>query len=277
MVQIINETANLVKKVEFIIKNLLIYKFFRKIGISVSKRLYPKGIKKNLGGGGSFLFSHEFTFYDLSSWGKGKNNGFNKLVNLAKGKRIVFDIGAHIGLCSMPISRVLSEDGRCYVFEPSKGNLKFLKQHLQMNRIYNVYVIECLVGDERLENVEFYEMNGDSGMNTISGVKKGEREYKKVLKRQITIDGFVKENGVVPELIKIDVEGAEIKVLSGGERVLKKYHPKIILSVHPKHLKDMGFSLDHLIKTISYLGYEIYNIDGTRVKDELVSREYYLV
>ena len=139
----------------------------------------------------------------------------------------------------MPISRVLSEDGRCYVFEPSRGNLKFLKQHLQMNRISNVCVIGCLVGDERLENVEFYEMNGDSGMNTISGVKKGEREYKKVLKRQITIDGFVKENGVVPELIKIDVEGAEIKVLSGGERVLKKYHPEIILSVHAKHIKDL--------------------------------------
>jgi FkbM family methyltransferase len=277
MIQIINETANIVKKAEYIKKNLLIYKFIRKTGISVLKCLYPKGIKKNLGGGGSFLFSHEFTFYNLSSWGKGKNNGFNKLINLAKGKKIVFDIGAHIGLCSMPISRVLGEDGRCYVFEPSRGNLKFLKQHLQMNRISNVCVIGCLVGDKHLENVEFYEMNGDSGMNTISGVKKGEREYKKVLKRQITIDGFVKENGVVPELIKIDVEGAEIKVLSGGERVLKKYHPEIILSVHAKHIKDIGSSLDHLKKTISYLGYKIYNIDGTRVKDELVSREYYLV
>ncbi len=101
--------------------------------------------------------------------------------------------------------------GRCYVFEPSKGNLKFLKQHLQINRINNVYVIECQVEDKRFENVESYEMNGDSGMNTISGVKKGEREYEKVLKRQITIDGFVEENGVVPELIKIDVEGAEVK------------------------------------------------------------------
>ena len=277
MIQIIDKTANLVNKVEFIKKNLLIYKLFRKTGILVSKCLYPKGIKKNLGGRGSFLFSHEFTFYDFGSWGKGKNNGFNKLINLAKGKRIVFDIGAHIGLCSMPISRVLSEDGRCYVFEPSRGNLKFLKQHLQMNRISNVCVIGCLVGDERLENVEFYEMNGDSGMNTISGVKKGEREYEKVLKRQITIDGFVEENGVVPELIKIDVEGAEVKVLSGGEGVLKKYHPEIILSVHTKHIKDLGYSLDHLRKSISDLGYEIYNIDGTRAKDELVSREYYLV
>ncbi len=72
-------------------------------------------------------------------------------------------------------------------------------------------MIECQVEDKRFENVESYEMNGDSGMNTISGVKKGEREYEKVLKRQITIDGFVEENGVVPELIKIDVEGAEVK------------------------------------------------------------------
>ena len=275
MIQIINETANIAKK--YIRKNLLIYKFIRKTGISISKCLYPKGIKKNLGEEGSFLFSHEFTYYDLSSCGKGKNNGFNKLINLAKGKKIVFDIGAHIGLCSMPISRVLNESGICYAFEPAKGNMKFLKQHLRMNRINNVRVIENLVGDERLERVEFYEMNGDSGMNTISRVKKGEIEYKEIFKSQITIDGFVKESGFVPELIKIDVEGAEIKVLSGGEKVLRNNHPEIILSVHPKHIKDLGYTLEYLRKTISNLGYKIYNIDGTPVKDELASREYYLV
>ena len=249
----------------------------RASGIILSKRIFPKGIKKTLGNFGKYRFSHEFTFYNLGSWGTGKNNGFNKLIDLAKGKKVVYDIGAHIGLCTMPISRVLNEGGRCYAFEPAKANVKLLKQHLKMNNINNVHVIESLVGGERLERVGFYEMNGDSGMNTISRVKKGVKEYKMTFKKQITIDGFVKEKGFVPDLIKIDVEGAEIRVLSGGEEVLKKYHPEIIISVHPKHIKDLGYSLDHLRKTISDLGYEIYDIDGASVKDDLASREYYLV
>ena len=45
----------------------------------------------------------------------------------------------------------------------------------------------------------------------------------------------------------------------------------------PNISKILGYSLDHLRKSILDLGYEIYNIDGTRAKDELVSREYYLV
>ena len=277
MAPLINEIANIVRKIEFVKKKSLIYKLIRNTGIIISKSVFPKGIKKNLGNFGKYRFSHEFTFYDFYSWGKGKNNGFNKLVDLAVGKETVFDIGAHIGLCSMPVSRVLNEGGRCYAFEPAKANIKFLKQHLKMNNINNVHVIESLVGDERLERVGFYEMNGDSGMNTISRVKKGEIEYKKIFKSQITIDGFVKESGFVPELIKIDVKGAEIKVLSGGQEVLRNNHPEIILSVHPKHIKDLGYSLDHLRKTISDLGYKIYDIDGTPVKDELASREYYLV
>jgi FkbM family methyltransferase len=277
MAPLINEIANIVRKIEFVKKKSLIYKLIRNTGIIISKSVFPKGINKTLGDFGKFRFSHEFAFYDFDSWGKEKNNGFNKLINLAKGKKIVFDIGAHIGLCSMPISRVLNESGICYAFEPAKGNMKFLKQHLRMNRINNVRVIENLVGDERLERVEFYEMNGDSGMNTISRVKKGEIEYKEIFKSQITIDGFVKESGFVPELIKIDVEGAEIKVLSGGQEVLRNNHPEIILSVHPKHIKDLGYTLEYLRKTISNLGYKIYNIDGTPVKDELASREYYLV
>ena len=277
MAQLINEIASIIRKIEFVKKKSLIYKLIRNTGIIISKSVFPKGIKKTLGNFGKFRFSHEFAFYDFDSWGKGKNNGFNKLVDLAVGKETVFDIGAHIGLCSMPISRVLNEGGRCYAFEPAKANIMFLKQHLKMNNINNVHVIESLVGDERLERVGFYEMNGDSGMNTISRVKIGEIEYKEIFKNQITIDGFVKESGFVPELIKIDVEGAEIKVLSGGQEVLRNNHPEIMLSVHPKHIKDLGYSLDHLRKTISDLGYKIYGIDGTPVKEELASREYYLV
>jgi len=47
-------------------------------------------------------------------------------------------------------------------------------------------------------------------------------------------------------------------------------------SVHPKHLKILGHSVDELTKEIHALDYKIYNIDGSLVEGEMWSREYYL-
>jgi len=100
--------------------------------------------------------------------------------------------------------------------------------------------------------------------------------YNKIVKEQITLDSFVEKNGCIPELIKIDVEGAEISVLRGAKAVLRKYHPEIIISVHLKHLRILGYSVVDLMEVIHELDYQIYNIDGSQVSGKLQSREYYL-
>ena len=53
----------------------------------------------------------EFSFCNYEDWGRGHNNGFSRLVALAEGKKVVCDVGAHIGLCCMPISKALAQDG----------------------------------------------------------------------------------------------------------------------------------------------------------------------
>ena len=231
---------------------------------------------KNIGGIANFLMSPDFTFYDVEGWGKGKNNGFQKLIELAGENDIVFDIGAHIGICSLSISKVLKEGGICYAFEPAKANRRYLKTHLEMNNVDNVIVIPCLVGDKRDDCVEFYEFSSDSGMNSLCKPENKGSTYNKIVKEQIALDSFVAKNGCIPGLIKIDVEGAEVSVLRGAKAVLREYHPEIIISVHPKHLKILGHSVDVLTKEIHDLGYQIYNIDGSQVNDKLQSGEYYL-
>jgi len=139
-----------------------------------------------------------------------------------------------------------------------------------------VIVVPSLVGDKCDDCVEFYESSSDSGMNSLCMLKNKDSTYNKIVKEQITLDSFVAKNGCIPGLIKIDVEGAEINVLRGAESVLKKYHPEIIISVHPKHLKILGHSVDELAKEICGLGYQIYNIDGSKVNGNLQSEEYYL-
>ncbi len=255
--------------------NPVLRELLRTVGVYVSWILYPKGVVKNIGGVGNFLMSPEYTFYNFEEWGHGKNNGFRKLVKLAKGKSVVFDIGAHIGICALPISRVI-KGGLYYSFEPAEANRKYLEAHLKMNNNDIVKVIPFLVGDKCDDCVEFYETSSDSGMNSLCQPENKGSCYNKIVKEQITLDYFVEKNGCIPELIKIDVEGAEISVLRGAKAVLRKYHPEIIISVHLKHLRILGYSVVDLMEVIHELDYQIYNIDGSQVSGKLQSREYYL-
>jgi FkbM family methyltransferase len=273
---VLAKTGTWTKSIAFIMNNSELRKFLRKVGVCVSSRLYPNGVIKNVGGIDTFRMSSEFTFYNFEEWGSGKNNGFSKLVELAKGKSVVFDIGAHIGICALPISKAMKKGGVCYSFEPARANRRHLETHLRMNNVDSVIIVPCLVGDKCDDSVEFFESSTDSGMNSLCQPKNKDSIYNKIVKEQITLDSFVAKNGCIPELIKIDVEGAEISVLKGAKSVLRKYHPEIIISVHPKHLKILGHSVDELKKMVCDLDYQIYNIDGSLVEGEMRSSEYYL-
>lgn len=264
------------KSIDWIKRNDNLRYLLRSIAVFFSRIIHSNGVSKNIGGFGEFMMDCEFTFCNYESWGTGHNNGFNKLLTLARKKKIVFDIGAHIGLCSLPISRVLAENGFCFAFEPAEDNLKYLSSHLKMNNIENVKVIPHLVGDKPLENVDFFIHKESSGMSSVCRSKNKLDLFKEVQKKQVSIDDFVQEHNCIPELLKIDVEGAEMGVLLGGEKVVKKYHPQIILSVHPKQIEMMGYTLEDLIEIIHSFDYEILNMDGSKLGGPLELKEYYL-
>ena len=72
----------------------------------------------------------------------------------------------------------------------------------------------------------------------------------------MTLDRFVFESGTIPELIKIDVEGAELLVVQGAERLLSRYHPLLILGVHSYWLPPSQ-TVDQIFELLERLGYEI--------------------
>ena len=64
-------------------------------------------------------------------------------------------------------------------------------------------------------------------------------------------------------IIKIDVEGAEVLVLQGGQEIIKRCHPVIFLSVHPRRLDVLGSSVQELARLVDGLGYQAFEIKGT--------------
>ncbi|MDC0931506.1 FkbM family methyltransferase [Methylophilaceae bacterium] len=237
------------------------------------KNLLMKYTSKKIGPYGPFKMTPEFLFSNLEEWGSGHNNGFIKYVEESKNKKCILDIGAHAGFTVLPVSININIDAKLYAFEPSTENFKALQNNLLMNGCDNVFVENCLVGEEKNDNVSFYER--DDICATSSIVNNLNRKFNKTSKKQITIDLYCNAHNIKPDLIKIDVEGAEIDVLRGARKTISKFKPIIFLSVHPREIRALGYSEQDLLYEIHKNNYKLTNIDGSKV-DEFAYIEYIL-
>ena len=78
----------------------------------------------------------------------------------------------------------------------------------------------------------------------------------------VRLDTFVFERNLTPpQLIKIDVEGAEVKVLEGASRILNEYRPKILLETHSNALAGL------CVQKLDSFGYRLRELQA-RVSDE---------
>jgi len=232
------------------------------------------GIAVRLGGEAPYRLDYHFALRGYENLGRGHNTGFNKWPGYCAGKTAVFDIGAHIGLYTIPAAKNIAPGGTVYAFEPAEANRKYLKRHLKYNDIRNVRVLPYVIGEETREGQVFYEKGATDPMNSLR-LKSGAGGYSKVYRRQVSLDDFVEGSNVRPELIKVDVEGAECNVLKGARRSILKYRPDIFLSVHPRQLALFDSSVDELKAIIDDLGYA-FRDRGAGKAAALEHREYIL-
>lgn len=234
----------------------------------------PRGVAKKIGPYGPFQLSGRFAFSNYENWGGAHNASFTACIELCRDRRCVLDVGAHIGLVALPASRMLQATGCLFAFEPAAGNLHYLRDHVELNRINNVEVLDLLVGAEEQDAVPFFEQSGDSGLNSLMP-RSGDGRFVETVRRQVSIDSFCRERGLKPDLIKIDVEGAEVQVLEGARQTLSAARPLIVLSVHPRQLRDLGESVEKLGRLIGELGYQVRTADD-RPTTKLAFDEYLL-
>jgi FkbM family methyltransferase len=235
---------------------------------------FSRPIMSRIGPYGPFRLNGMFAFSDFENWGGGHNDAFALCVEACRGKKCVLDVGAHIGLVALPMASIVAPQGRVICFEPAQANRNLLVEHAALNGFSNIEVVPALVGAESLAAVRFFEMDQPTGMNTIAAPK-DPKNYHESHCRQISLDSFCAERGVAPEVIKIDVEGAELGVLRGARDVLRRFQPAIFLSVHPREIAALNESVDGLVALVEDLGYQLRDVHG-REPGRLELREYVL-
>ena len=137
---------------------------------------------------------------------------------------VVFDVGAHVGFYTLLGSLLVGRKGRVIAFEPVPENLNYLKQHLEINSVSNVEIVEAAVSDRN--GCERLSSGPSSSMWHFDA--QGELEVQTISLDELMLNGKLPP----PNLIKMDIEGAEVHALNGSAGVINEFHPVIILSTH---------------------------------------------
>ena len=206
----------------------------------------------------TFKLHARFAFSNFKEWGNKHNDFFPIYLRLSKNSKCFFDVGAHIGIVSLAVSKNISSKGKIYSFEASRVNLKFIKFHIKLNKIKNITIIDKLVSSVNKKDSILFESNESSGMNSVIPIKK-KKIINKSYVESVTLDKFCKIKNIIPDIIKVDIEGSEIEMLIGSRWIIKKFQPLIFLSYHPSHIKKLGYNKNFIFDIIDDLDYKVYD------------------
>jgi FkbM family methyltransferase len=125
---------------------------------------------------------------------------------LKQAKHAILDLGAHKGFFALYV-RALNAEVKIYAYEPEEDNFRALKQHLELNKIHNVFPKNSAVSHE--EGVAILHVSEDSHNHSLVVVP-GTVNDRKV--NAVTLERIINKVGSV-DLVKMDIEGAEFKIL----------------------------------------------------------------
>jgi FkbM family methyltransferase len=146
---------------------------------------------------------------------------------------VVWDVGANVGFYSLIASRLVG-DGEVVAFEPLPANQEAIRCNLALNEIANVRLVELALSDEEGEaELEIHALPTWAKLDTSGDT---------VFKRDADVSGRVRVSVSTldaqlaslrpPDLVKVDIEGAEVAALRGASKLLGEHRPTLICELH---------------------------------------------
>jgi FkbM family methyltransferase len=171
---------------------------------------------------------------------------------LAEGE-VFYDVGANIGFFALAGARLVGPSGAVYAFEPVPDNAAAIRDSAELNALANLEVVEKAAGGaagrDRLLLVE------DLSWSHLESQGWHPRTLDTLEIEVVAIDDLVAE-GLLrpPQLVKIDVEGAEIDVLEGMRKTIEEHGPAIVCELH-----DTAAAF---VETMEAMGYATSNLEA---------------
>jgi FkbM family methyltransferase len=189
--------------------------------------------------------------YRRASWNLEEYRAFRRVLGPGA---VALDVGANIGSYAMLFGQWVRPHGRVYAFEPALDTRAALERHIALNDLADVVVpVPAAVSDA--SGRAAFMTAGPHGISRL-----GTRdEPPALIVDTITIDEFCDRESVRPDLLKIDVEGAELAVLRGARDTLRACRRDVALFVelHPSIWASVGLTRGEIQAELAAVGFRI--------------------
>ncbi|MGC1708711.1 MAG: FkbM family methyltransferase [Nitrosotalea sp.] len=193
---------------------------------------------------------------------------FNKTTNF-------IDIGAHIGYYALICASVANQ-GSVLSFEPEEENYKILKENITLNNFENVIALDYAISNKN-DTIDLYLSNeGNTGDNRFfpNDFREITEKRKQIKVKCITLDSYLLQHKIEPDVIKMDIQGSEFLALQGMEKTIKSSNKLVLFTEFWPHgiIHNKG-SPEEFLNTLSDNGFEIYDINQKEKKIEKKSNK----
>ncbi|MGQ0762601.1 MAG: FkbM family methyltransferase [Acidobacteriota bacterium] len=171
------------------------------------------------------------------------------------------DGGAHTGLHTLPMARLVGSQGVVYAFEPIPSIARHLQQRLTDHGVQNVNIVERALYHEN-KTVGFHIVEN---VPTRSGIEKTQYPFEpqfQVLEVETVVLDDVLSEAQGWRFGKFDLEGGEFRALQGARQVIQKFAPFLVFERSAAAPYWYGYTVDEFVKFFQELNYNIYDLFG---------------
>ena len=183
------------------------------------------------------------------------------------------DVGANIGYYTVIASKIVGNSGRIHCFEPEPQNCRILAKNILENKLSNVYLHNVALSDST-GIVVLHTDSKNFGAHSLCKANIFSNEGSELSVLATRLDDFVAANGISKvDMIKLDVQGAEAKVIAGAMRTLITQKPMLFLELWPYGIQKMGDDPTTMLQDLERMGYAIQVIEAYRTNKTILSKD----
>ena len=197
------------------------------------------------------------------------------ILESAKSAKVVLELGGHIGIWTELIANSMPQDGRIFVFEPNPNTYVTLQKQAAVSLSkHKITTINEAVGEKNgslkfemfPDQMRSFEKSAKSKL-MVSG-QPAEAGCVLIDVPVKSVDGFCKEQNISPDVIKVDIEGAELYALKGMKDILAAGKAKLFIEMHQFAWNEFGYTgQDFLNFTNSLTNYVLKDHTGRRITE----------
>jgi FkbM family methyltransferase len=171
---------------------------------------------------------------------------------------VFIDVGANIGIHTLAAAhRVAAGGGAVVAFEPHPHNFRTLTDNIALNNLRHVAAYQVGLAEAPAVLTCQGPPRGNWSLGSRGGIS--------FEVRLIRLDDHIEENPLPRlDLIKMDIEGAEVRFLQGARRTIARFRPLIVFEMCPAWLRRLNTSPAELLATLEELGYTIHPLPRGR-------------